>query len=326
MQVPRRHRDGAGRRRTAAPLEPTRVGAAGRQHLELVVDVPGFGHVAEPPVDLVVRDDAGVLQLDRNALAEFGDALARLEAGDVIGDGGVDREHEVGVKVDAQRLGAAEADLLLGGRREVNGRRRRRQAARGLRHHEDGDAVLQRPPGDDPPTRVVDWSIETGSPTETRSSTASASSPRSTRPSSTDASASRSASSSVCGGTEPMTPGRSPLGVDGHALRPELPRVPAAQRVQLEDPVVVDVPDHDADLVHVGGDDVVVGLALDGADQVPHRVRATPVDVRLDSLPTPVADAVRVARHPSLLGERDQKLVVETALRAPLSGSDRRRR
>jgi hypothetical protein len=67
---------------------------------------------------------------------------------DVVGDGRVDGDDEVRVEVDAEGLGAAEPDLLLGRRGEVDGDVGGLQPAGGLEHGEDGDPVVQGLSGD----------------------------------------------------------------------------------------------------------------------------------------------------------------------------------
>lgn len=103
VQISRRHRDRSGRSCAPGPLEAARVGPACREHFELIVDVSFLGYAPNPPVQFVVRDDARILQFDRRSVAESGHLFTRFEPGDVVRDRGVDREHEVGVQIDAER-------------------------------------------------------------------------------------------------------------------------------------------------------------------------------------------------------------------------------
>jgi hypothetical protein len=103
------------------------------------------------------------------------------------------------------------------------------------------------------------------------------------------------------------------LGVDDDALAGQLPEVEASQGVQAQEPFVFDVLDHEADLVHVGGDhhlraDAAFGRLL-RADEVAHRVDAEVAQVA-EFVGDDLADFVFLARNAAGFAEAPQQVDV----------------
>jgi len=298
--------DGADRLGAVGVLEAGGVGPAGREHLQLVGELLRFGDLAEPPVDLPVGDDAGVLQLDRGAVAERRHGVGVfLDLRDVVGDCHVQRDRQVRVDVDAQRRRAAEADLLLDGRREVDRHRRALDLAGRLQHRKQADPVVEGFPGDAvaEPLGGLVHRDEVADGDELRD--------RLGVPAEVDGDVPDLVVLLDLLFVERVRRDRpddaghvAVVGVDRHALGAEHARVPAAERVDHDEPVVGDVPDHEPDLVHVGRDGHrIVALALDRADDVAHRVRPDAVDAVGELLADQFAHAVLVAGDARRLGQ-----------------------
>ena len=94
VEVPGRDRDRAHGSGPGRDLEAGRVGPAAGQDLELVPDVVGLRDGLQPLVDLRVRDDTRVFELDGSAIAEAGDVLAVLRARQVVRDSYVECDGE----------------------------------------------------------------------------------------------------------------------------------------------------------------------------------------------------------------------------------------
>jgi hypothetical protein len=71
---------------------------------------------------------------------------------------------------------------------------------------------------------------------------------------------------------------RASKAMDEYTLRDQRARVEAADRLQAEEPVVVDMGDEEPDLVHVGGDHDARAIAALGADDAAQSIDPQVVD------------------------------------------------
>ena len=233
-----------------------------------------------------------------------GDVVPFLaHAREVVSDGHVEGDGEVGVHVDTQRGGTAKADFLLYRGTEMNRRVRVLDSFCRLQHGEEADSVVERLPGDvlaDLHRRLLHGDDVADGDALVRL---------------------------VCRKTEvdvnvldvlfPFVaveqvrrdrPDDAPevffLGVDDDALCPQYAGVPSAEGVERDESVVVHVPNHEPDLVHVGcNGDVVVRCPLYRPDDVPHRVGVEVVHFALQLPPNDVADSVLVSRRTVRFGQ-----------------------
>jgi len=104
--------------------------------------------------------------------------------------------------------------------------------------------------------------------------------------------------------------------VDRHPLGFEDASVPAAERVEFDEAVLVlasaNVADHEPHLVHVGCDGHrIIALALECSHDVAHRVGTDSVDGLLEFSDDEVANAILVAGDTACLGEFRQEIQIE---------------
>ena len=94
------------------------------------------------------------------------------------------------------------------------------------------------------------------------------------------------------------------------ALVDERPGVPPADRDDAQEPAVVHVGHHQADLVHVGGQHHARAVAVARGGQVAERVDLHPVDERRELGADDLPDPVLLARGPVGPGERGEEVQV----------------
>ena len=96
-------------------LHGSGVRAACRQHFHLPFDLVGVRHGLHELHHAAVRNHGAVIQLDGGTCAQVGDLVVRRGAGNVAGDGDVQGDGEVGLDVQRAGLRAPQPYFLLNG-------------------------------------------------------------------------------------------------------------------------------------------------------------------------------------------------------------------